>query len=179
MARTTTATGGRSAGESFSIRITDTWTRPTDTNAYNNNDAISTTTDDTDTTALLGVDLCPFEGRPVILTYVRLTTNLDTFTITPRIRFWNVAQPTTAVAGDNAAFSRAYANDPSYLGHIDLPVMTDVGDCASSNNPTDRLELVPAKNSKTIYYRIECSANAATPSSGQSFTLDLRAIDAG
>lgn len=176
---------GSKTTDSWAVQVQDTFTRPTNTDAYATNDVISATTSDTGTTVLRSLQLAAAPGKPFWLCFLRLWTDLDTFTSTVRVHFYNVEAPPTAIAGDNAAFSRAYANKAAYLGYVDLPALADVGDGAAAQRDDVRMLLSPLAGdpgsvtaSRLVYYRLEVTAGAATPSSGQSFNLTARAVDA-
>lgn len=169
--------GGKTT-DSYAVEVQDTFTRPSNTDQYAANDVIAATTSDTGTTVLRSLALGRYPGKPFWLAYLRLETNLDTFTSTIRVHLYNVAAPDTAVNGDNAAFSRAYANVEDYIGFVDLPAFTDVGDVMSATRDDVRFLCAPAAASASIYYRLEIVSGTPTPSSGQSFTLVARAVDA-
>lgn len=169
----------------FAVEVQDTFTRPTNTDAYGLNDVISATVSDTGTTVLRSLALAAAPGKPFWLCFLRLWTNLDTFVPQVRVHFYNVAAPPTAVVGDNVAYSRAYANKAAYLGHVDLPTLVDVGDGASASRDDVRLLLAPLDGDPgsvtrdyRVYYRLEIISGTPTPGSGQSFTLVARAVDA-
>lgn len=171
---------GSKTTDSYAVEVQDTFTRPGagDTTQYSLNDVISATTSNTGTTELRPLALGPYPGKPFWLTYLALRTNLDTFICTVRVHFYTVAAPATAVNGDNAAFSRAYANVAQYIGFADLPALSDYGDLAAAQNPDIRMLLAPAAGSASVYYRLEIVSGTPTPSSGQSFTLVARSVDA-
>lgn len=153
------------------FRRQDVFTRPANTTAYAANDVIAATTSDTGTTPLRGVLLGDVANLAFWLVYLRLDTDLDTFTPTVRIHFYNTDQPGTAVNGDNAAYTKVYANVDEYLGFADFPALADVGDHASATNDTVRLQLLPKSGSTLVYYRLEIISGTPTPGSAQSFTL--------
>lgn len=167
--------GGRTT-DSYAVEVQDTFTRPADTTQYAANDAIAAATTDTGTTALRSLALASYPGKPFWLVYLRLETNTDTFLPQIRVHLFNVAQPDTAVSGDNVAFTRAYANVEDYIGFVDLPTQADVGDCSSATRDDVRLLCAPVDSN--VYYRLEIISGTPTPSSGQSFTLVARAVDA-
>lgn len=176
--------GGRTT-DGFAVEVQDTFTRPADTTAYAANDAIAATTSDTGTTPLRSLALASYPGKPFWLVYLELQTNLATFTPTIRVHFYNVAAPDTAAAGDNAAFTLAYANVEDYLGYVDLPALADLGDFAGAYRDDVRLLLAPLSGDPgsvtaddSVYYRLEIVSGTPTPASAQSFTLVARAVDA-
>lgn len=178
-----TERGGRKL-QSGSTESRDTFTRPANTDAYGATDVISATVSDTATTPLRSLDLALYPGKAFWLVYLRLETNLDTFAGTARVHFYTVAAPDTAVPGDNVAFVRAYANTEDYIGYVDLPAFTDVGDEMEAFRDDVRLLCQPAGDGASetadskIYYRIALTAGTPTPASGQSFTIEARAVDA-
>lgn len=175
--------GGRTT-DSFAIEVQDTFTRPANTDAYAANDAISATTSDTGTTALRSLALASYPGKPCWLVYLRLETSKADFAGTVRVHFYKVAAPDTAVAGDNAAFTLAYANTEDYIGYVDLPAFADFGDMAMASRDDVRLLLAPLDGDPgdttadaRVYYRLELISGTPTPDSAQSFTLTARVTD--
>jgi hypothetical protein len=169
--------GGRTT-DTYAVEVQDTFTRPANTTQYAANDAIAATASDTGTTVLRSLALASYPGKPFWLVYLRLETDLDTFTPQVRVHLFNVAAPDTAVSGDNVAFTRAYANTEDYIGYVDLPAQADVGDETSAYRDDVRMLCAPAAATTNVYYRLEIISGTPTPSSGQSFTLTARAVDA-
>ena len=169
--------GGKTT-DTYAVEVQDTFTRPTNTDQYSANDSISATTSDTGTTPLRSLALASYPGKPFWLVFLALRTNKDDFAGTVRVHFYNVAAPDTAVSGDNAGFTRAYANVEDYIDYVDLPAFSDQGNFASAKREDVRILLAPAAGASSIYYRLELISGTPTPSSGQSFTLVARAVDA-
>jgi hypothetical protein len=192
---TATSRGGRAIDQSAGKEDNDTFTRPTDTTPYTNGDVIAKTVSISSTTALRSLDLAFAPGRPFWLTFLRLVTNLTTFTSQVRVHFYRVSDTAgapnsgTALVGDNVAFVQTYDNVPVRIGHVDLPVLVlqhaSGDDCVYASREDLMMFCQPAGDGTSetadskIYYRLEVISGAATPSSGQSFTLCGRSVDAG
>lgn len=192
---TATSRGGRAISQSAGKEDNDTFVRLANTTAYTNGDVISADASNTATTPLRSLNLAFAPGRAFWLTYLRLVTNLTTFTSQVRVHFYRVADPAaapnsgTALVGDNLAFVQTYDNLPVRIGHVDLPVLVlqhaSGDDCVYAAREDLSLFCQPAGDGSTetadskIYYRLEVISGAATPASGQSFTLCGRSVDAG
>lgn len=154
--------------------ITDLFTRPADTTAYAAGDAIAATTSNSATTALRELALIGrVAGGTGYIVGVRLETNNALWTPRIRVRFYTVAQPTSAVPGDNSPMTLAWANRAQRVGYVDLPAMAtgqSGSDAAQSMDATLRIPFTCADGSTSLYYRLEI-LDAATPASGQSFFL--------
>lgn len=167
-------------------RVQDTFTRPANTTAYAAGDVISGTVSDTDTTVLRSLNLGWRNGRVSWLTFLRLETNLTTFLTKTRLHLYTVAAPTTAVAGDNTAYARVYANKAFYIGVIEIPILTlwRAGDDLVSatvvlNSIDGQLPFLipPTTGTTLVYYRLVVLEGTPTPASGQSFTLTAHVVD--
>lgn len=157
----------------------DTFTRPANTTAYAANDRLSATTSDTDTTALRSFTAARVAGGKGVLTSCVVSSDLTTFLPRLRIHLYTTGAPTTAIAGDNSAYAHYYANEGERIGWFDMPALALPGGTGTDMVRALRDDLfIPfdaAASVTAIYYAIEV-LDAATPSSGQSFTLEFGGI---
>lgn len=159
------------------IVVTDTWSRPNDATAYSANDRIGATTSDSGTTALRGLAIARVAGGSGYVTYWCLDTNLTTFLGTVRVHLYNVAQPASAIAGDNAAFAAKFANSLQHIGQFDLPTLALPAGAGSDLVRAFRDDLrIPFKcaaGDTNIYYAYEL-LNAPTPTNNQTFNETVK-----
>lgn len=155
----------------------DTFTRPANTDAYGAGDVIAATVSDTGTTPLRALNIAFGQGRAFWLNYLRVDTSKDDFAGTVQVHLYKVAAPSTAVPGDNTAFTRAYANVPQYLGSVLMPAFSDVGNYATAERDDVRLELFQSEHDAAVYYRIVLVSGTPTPASEQSFTVTARSSE--
>lgn len=163
-----------------SVSVSDEFARPANTTAYAASDRVSATTNDSATTALRALDgIGGSAGGAGTLTKIVLETD-KAASMTPQFRIWfySVAQPTTAVAGDNAAYPIKWANRAQRLGYVDLPAFfapSGTGtDVSIAEDLFTRMPFQCAAADDAIYYAIE-TLSAFTPTSGQSFRLTVQA----
>lgn len=160
------------------VDLTDSWTRVADTNAYTIADVIAATVSNTDTTALRSLALGRSGTRGFALRFLSVAFQKTDFLPTIRVHFYNVAAPTTALAGDNVTFVQYYANRAQKLGFVDLPAHTlyHAGD-DYTNAYKDNLDLILVPVAGLIYYRLEIvGGTSITPSSAMPVNLRLRAV---
>lgn len=144
----------------------DSFARPNDATPYAAGDALAAATSDTATTPLRGLTLARVAGGAGYITYWRITVNHTTFLPRIRVHLYTVAAPTTALNGDNAAFTELDANQPVRIGHFDLPNLALSAGAGSDVVRASRDDLrlafkCDAADTK-VYYRYEV-LDSATP----------------
>ncbi|MBM3136392.1 MAG: hypothetical protein FJZ89_14150 [Chloroflexi bacterium] len=152
-------------------RISGTFTRPADVNAYIPNDTVSNSTSATTPLALSSV--FRVASGSAYLVGLRLETNLKSITPRFRVHFFAVNNPT--VAADNVAYKEVYADAANRRGFVDLPAMSTAVDTTNSDMSqaedfTIRRPMVAAAAATGLWVVLE-TLDAFTPASGQSFTL--------
>lgn len=98
-------------------------------------------------------------GATLYIVKLRIQVNKTGLTGIYRLHFYNVAQPTTAIPADNAAFPIKWTNRAERLGHFDLPALSAPGGAGSDiSHALDkdlRFPLVCAANDNRIYVALE------------------------
>jgi len=153
------------------VRISGTFTRPADANAYIANDTVSNST--VATTPLALASVFRVASGSAYLVGLRLETNLKSITPRFRVHFFAVSNPT--VAADNVAHKEVYADAANRRGYVDLPAMSTAADTTNSDMSraedfTIRRTMVEASGATGLWAVLE-TLDAFTPASGQSFTL--------
>lgn len=168
---------GQSGG--VAIVVTDAWSRPADATPYAQYDRIAADTNDTGTTPLRSVAIARVPGGSGYITFWEIVTNLTTFLAQIRVHLYTVAQPPTAMPGDNGAFAGKFANSLKRVGQIDLPTMALPGatgsDLVRAYRDDIRLPFQCADGDTNIYYAYEITGSGLTPASGQTFNQKIKA----
>ncbi len=149
--------------------LTASFTRPGDVNIYAVNDAVANST--SAPTILTFAGAGRVVGGSGEILRASITTDLATWTAAIRLHLF-----TTSVTpvNDNAQFPSLYANDPSWVGMIDFPGLTQEGTgstCAFSL-VTGSLPYVCNAASAELY-GIPVVKNGQTPASAQNFNIRL------
>lgn len=152
--------------------VTASKTRPADTNAYAIGDVIneSASAGTNWTFSSIGPS-----GGKILITYVALEIDLAAVIsgmASFRVHLFDAAP--TAI-NDNAAFSVATGDRTKYLGYLEVSTPEDLGATLWVQNDTVRLPVKLASASTSLYGMLETRA-AYTPSSGDVFTVHIRAI---
>lgn len=154
-------------------RVSATFTRPADTNAYAVGDAVNNSTS---APALLLLDACArVIGGSGYIVGMRISTNLKSIVPRFRIRVFNASNPT--LSADNLAYQSKYTDESKRVARFDLPAMvtptdTTNSDMSSAEDDTIRIPFVCAAASQALYVALE-ALDAFTPASSQSFTATL------
>lgn len=152
-------------------------TRPSDTNAYAANDAISDSTNAP--TVAFAFTLARVASGTGYITKAKLST--DQKTCTARFRLYLFNASTITPINDNAVQTYLYANAASYMGHVDFPA------CSTEDSSTSTgarslatmgvsgtnlpIGFVADANSK-LYGLLE-TLDAFSPASGQKIRISL------
>lgn len=162
------------------VTVADTFARPADTTAYTAGDAVAAATTDTGTTGLRALaNIARVAAGSGYLVGLRLWTDQVANVAQFRVHFYKVAAPATAVPGDNAQMTLAFANFLQRIGHVDLIAMA-TSTVATSSTAAQALDLtlrIPfacAAGSRALYYRLE-TLSGFTPASAQNFSLEVSA----
>lgn len=162
--------GGVQATGGVFVSDTDTFDAVAAGN-YSGGDVISATVSDTATTPLRSVTLGRVGegGGEGYVVYWEVTT--DNVSFVPRIRvyLYTVAQPTTAIQGDNVASAPKFANLGEFIATFDLPALaTPTGaDYNIAVRDDLRIPFQCAAGSKEVYYRYVLLDSDANEAAGQ------------
>ena len=164
-------------GYGHTAQVADEFTRPANATPYAAGDAVAAATTDTGTTPLRALVLARTAGGTGYIVRVRLWTDQAANVATFRVHFYKVAQPTTAVVGDNEQMTLKYTNFLQRVGHVDLPAMktstvSTNSTAAEASDSTLRIPFDCEAESRNLYYRLE-TLTAFTPASGQKFYLEV------
>lgn len=177
--------GVRTVG-GVSVETRDSFSRPDNATAYAAYDVIAADTNDTDTTALRGLELARLAGGGGYITSVTVAVNQANFTPASglKLHLFNTATPTTALAGDNSPFVEAVANIDEWVATITLSVPALSGgsgaDMVRITDDTLRVPFKCAWNATTksgdtkLYYRLE-TLSGVTPAALKTFEIIVRA----
>jgi hypothetical protein len=138
--------------------ISDSFTRPADTNAYVAGDAIQNATSSPATRRFQ--NLFPAGGGSG---YISIAAVVRNAAMTARLRIHLFATDPGTKAVDNAAFSVVTTDEGAYLGYIDLDAFARGVACSSN-----RKEVVVA--GADVFYQIE-TLDGFTPASGTNYLL--------
>jgi hypothetical protein len=154
-------------------KVTASFTRPADANAYAVGDIVSNST--SASTLMTFTDLLETAGGGVKIVSARLATNQKSIVPAFRVHLYNASNPT--VSADNAAHRELYADEDKYIGFIDLPAMTTGTDTTNSTSSRATVANISipaegASGSRNVYALLE-TLTAFTPASASQFTLKL------
>lgn len=147
--------------------------RPSDTNAYAALDVVSDST--VASTLMRFANIARALGKGGYITKAKVTTDNKLFL--PRLRLWLFTVNNPTVNADNAGFGLKYANRSLRVGYIDFPALSTENssnsDAAQAQRTDDlRLAFTCDPASQDLYGLLE-TLDAATPTSGQNFYVDL------
>lgn len=156
--------------ESNSYTASDTITRPANTTAYDALDVVSTEAGEILTFTNIGG-----LGSEILIN--NITMRIDVGTIpsgmsTFKLHLYNTAP--TAIA-DNATYNLPSGDRSKYLGSIDIPTPTDIGDTLWSQNHSLGIIVKLAANSTTLYGILQ-TVTGYTPSSGTIKTVTINSV---
>lgn len=157
--------GGRFASVAVEL------TRPADTDAYTEGDAVSNST--TVPAILNFANLARVASGSGKIIKARVTS--DQAACVAQLRLWLYSKVDPFLNNDNAAHLIKYADRATLLGFIDFPALaTEAGsDVAQAQSIALNLAIVAAAN-KSVYGLLE-TKTAFTPASAQKFHIELTA----
>lgn len=152
------------------LSITAAFARPADTTAYAAADAISDST--SAPTVITFANAFRVATGSAYLVKARVITDNAAFLPRLRLHLFN-ASPT--LMNDNAAYTLLYADRAKQLGYVDIPALTIEGaggTAARGLNAVVAAPLVAASGATSLFALLE-TLDAATPASGQNFSIEL------
>lgn len=147
-------------------------TRPNDTNAYADLDVLSNST--TEPTVITFANVGPSGGNIIINSvFMRCDVNvLPSGMSTFRLHLYNAAP--TAI-NDNAAYNLPSADRSKYLGWVDIPKPTDIGDTLWSQTNGLSMQIKLATGSTALYGILQ-TMTAYTPSASIVKTITINSV---
>lgn len=156
------------------VRVSATFARPNDANAYGIGDVVSNSTV---TTVLMEfANFARVNGGSGYITGALLSTDKKSIVPVIRVHLFNASDPTVAV--DNAQHKELFADAAKRLGYFDLPALETATDAGNSDVSrailTTQDLLIPfvAGAGRSIYALLE-TRTAFTPAANENFTLTL------
>ncbi len=121
--------------------------------------------------------MAPREGTPGVIFMATAKCSEDSITCRLRLHLFT-ATPTTSEMDDNAAKAMTNADRTLYLGYIDLPAMTDMGEFSFAQSTGVNYAYVCAAGASSLFGVVETLDAETAETASMVLTIDLYAFPA-
>jgi hypothetical protein len=144
---------------------------------YAANDVVSADAETTATTPLRGITVARVNGGAGYLVLGKLTNEIAAWVAGMRMDLYTVAQPTTALTGDNVASAPKFANDGQYISSIEFSILaTPTGsDLRRQVRDDIRIPFKCAVADTKVYYRLVTLAAETNETGSMQWNVTLGA----